>query len=333
MLRFTASFSHRVLPFVGCVALAASTPAWAVPASEATSVATRKVYDTSTLKGVFKGQSKVVIAGYQIAFVTRNKATAHAGNYLGGGSGAKASLETFVGNVDLALMQAIANEAYVTFAKKMQDSGLEVVPLETLKASAAFKRLETTASSPTQAYKVEFQGAHYILVAGGGLPLWFNKFDGLAGGKGSSKNIAVMAELAKELNAAVIQPSIAVDFAYLETSGGKLARRAGVEAKNGMMVVPAASVFWGSVSGGLAYTKFIDGFWVEGETGKWVNAEEASNRGIVKGLSGLGIDIGPVTKKKALVLEANPALFKEKTLFLLEGTAEVYQRGIQEVRR
>ncbi|MGZ5444874.1 MAG: hypothetical protein ACXW31_11670 [Thermoanaerobaculia bacterium] len=160
----------------------------------------------------------------------------------------------------------------------------------------------------------------------------FNQYDGLAGGKGSKKNMKLMAQLSKELDAAVLQPSIAVDFAYLEKSGGMLANRASVEAQNGMMVVPAASVFWGSVET-LTYTKFVDGFWAEGGTGKWVSADEANNRSLVKGLAGLGIDIGPVSSKKAIVLEADRDAFREKTLDLLEGTSNAYRKGVLEIRK
>jgi hypothetical protein len=328
----------RFIPHARVSALAllwlASVPlvSHAVSVSEASNVKPGKIIDVSTMKGIFPKKTRVAVAGYQVAFVTRNKATAHAANLLGGGSGAKASLETFLGNVDYALMQSIADEAYAGFLKRMEEAGLEVVPLEQIKAAKAFAQLETRPASAEQAYTVQFQGAHYILVPGGGLPLWFNHYDGLAGGKGSKGNMKVMAELAKELDAAVLQPSIAVDFSYLEKSGGNLARRASVEAQNGMLVVPAASVFWGSTEH-LTYTKFVDGFWAEGATGKWVKAEEATNRALVKGLISAGIDIGPVRAKKAIVLEADPAVFKAKTLELLHGTSDAYKRAVQELRR
>jgi hypothetical protein len=314
------------------VFLTATSAALAGPAHEAATVAPNKVLDVSMIKPLFKSTNRVAIAGYQLAFVTRNKATAHASGLLSGGSGAKASLEAFLGNVDYALMKSIADEAYAGFVKKLQEGGFEVVPMETVRASKAFAQIETTPTSPTNAYKVQFQGAHYVLVPAADFPLWFNNYDGLAGGKGSRKNVKAMADLSKELNAAVLQPSIAIDFAYMEKSGGSLARRASVEAQNGMLVVPAASVFWGSTDG-LTYTKFVDGFWGEGGTGKWMPAGNANNAALVKGLSGLGIDIGPVSSKKAIVLEADPVAFKTKTLELLEGTSEVFKRGALSVKK
>lgn len=326
------SLAVRFRILVGALAsVAAAAATFAVPVSEVGTVRPNKIIDVSTMKGLFAKKNRVAIAGYQVAFVTRNKASAHAAGLLSGGSGARASLETFLGNVDYATMQAIADEAYAGFVKKMTEAGVEVVPLEKVKAAKAFQSLETRATSEQQAYTVQFQGAHYIIVPASGLPLWFNQYDGLAGGKAGRGNVKAMAELSKELDAAVLHPSIAVDFAYLDKSGGSFARRASVEAQNGMLVVPAASVFWGSTEG-LTYTKFVDGFWAEGATGKWVNAEEANNRALVKGLMSAGIDIGPVRSKKAIVLEADPAVFKAKTVELLNGTSEAYKRAVMELR-
>lgn len=303
--------------------------AGAIPVSEAGTAKPGKAIDMSMVKPVFKKKSKAVIAGYQVSFVTHNKASA----YAGGGGGARATMETYLGNVDYALMQQIADEAHATFAKKLAEAGIEVVPMEQVKASANFQALETTPFSAAQPYKVNFEGADLIVVPATGFPLWFNQYDGLnaAGNKGK-KNLKHLNALAKEFDAAVLQPSMAVDFAYLDTSGGQLARKAGVEAKNGVMIVPRATVFWGTANGGFAYAKFPEGLWSSEPTGQFVNADASNNHALVHGLGALGIDIGPLRTKKALVLEADPAVFKARTVELLEGASEVYKRAIQEVR-
>jgi len=322
-------FRHTALS-LALLVLAVPAPVLAVPASEATTVSPGKVIDMAVVKNQFKKNSRVAIAGYQVSFVLHNKATAHAMNLLGSGT-AKASIETFLGNIDQAVMQQIADAAYLTFVQKLKEAGIEVVPWETIKASKAFAQLELYPQQ--EAYSVKFQGATYAVIPAAGFPLWFNSFDGLAGGKGGKKNHVVMNDLGRELNALVIQPSLAVDFAYLDTSGGKFSKRASVEALNGMLIVPAASVFWAGQGGGLSYAKFVDGFWAEGATGTWTKAGASNNAALVKGLSGLGMDIGPASSKKAIVLNADPVVFKQKTLELLNAAAEVYKRGIQEVRR
>lgn len=312
-----------------CLALPQA--AHAVPASEAGTIKPGKVIDVKSISPLFKKKNKAVIAGYQVAFVTRNKASAHAMNLMGGGT-AKASLETFLGNVDYAQMQAIVDEAHAHFVQKLQEAGIEVIPAERLAASKAFPQLELTSGSAAQPYKVEFQGAHYVVVPATGLPLWFNQYDGLgAKGNQSKKNTKLMAELSKELDAAVLAPTFAVDFSYLDASGGKFSKKASVSAQNGMLIVPPATVFWGSTDY-LTYPKFVDGFWAEGGTGTFVNAEEANNRALVKGLAGMGIDIGPVTSRKAIVLEADPALFHAKTVELLDGAAELFKRAVKDIR-
>lgn len=323
-------FGRSVLLLV-VLSLTVVAPVHAVPTSEASTVKPGKVIDMAVVKNQFKKNSRVAIAGYQVSFVTHNKATAHAMNLLGSGT-AKASIETFLGNVDQALMKQIADEAYLTFVEKLKEAGIEVVPWETIKTSKAFAQLELYPDQK-KTHTVNFQGATYAVIPAGDFPLWFNSFDGLAGGKGGKKNHVVMNELGRELDALVIQPSLAVDFAYLDTSGGKFSKRASVEALNGMPIVPAASVFWAGQGGGLSYAKFVDGFWAEGATGTWTKAGASQNAALVKGLAGIGIDIGPATSKKAIVLDADPVVFKQKTLELLAGAAEVYKRGIQEVRR
>lgn len=300
----------------------------AIPVSEAGTAKPGKVIDMAAVKPLFKKKGRAVIAGYQVSFVTHNKASA----YAGGGGGARSKMETFLGNVDQALMQQIADEAYATFAKKLAEAGIEVVPMEQVKASANFQALETTPASADAPYKVNFEGADLVVVPATGFPLWFNQYDGLnaAGNKGK-KNLKHMAALAKEFDAAVLQPSMSVDFSYLDTSGGMLARKANVEAGNAMYMTPA-TVFWGTTDGGLSFAKFPGGLWSTEPTGKFVTADSDSNLALVKGLGYMGIDIGAVRTKKAIVLEADPVVFKAKTIELLEGASEVYKRAVQDIR-
>lgn len=57
-----------------------------------------------------------------------------------------------------------------------------------------------------------------------------------------------------------------------------------------------------------------------------VKAEEANNRALVKGLAGLGVDIGPVSTKKAIVLEVEHPVLEEKTC---EPLTRRHQRGVR----
>lgn len=311
------------------VALLIPSLASAVSTAEAETVKVSKAIDVGSVKMLFKKKNRAVMAGYQVAFVTRNKATAAAGLY---GSGARATMEAFLGNVDHALMQEIVDAAYANHVKRLQEAGIEIVPMEQVLASKAFQALEATPSSAEKPYQVNFQGADYIVVPATGFPLWFNKYDGLgAKGNQSKKNLKLMADLSKEFDAVVLQPSFGVDFAHMDTSGGAFARKANVEVQGGMAIVPAASVYWGSLDY-IVYPKFLDGFWAVGSPGKFVSAEEANNRLLVKGLAGMGIDIGPVRSKKGVVLEADREAFKARSVELLDGTAVLFKRAVQDVR-
>lgn len=303
--------------------------ATAIPVSEAGTAKPGKVIDMSAIKPLFKKKSKAVIAGYQVGFVTHNKASA----YAGGGSGARASMETYLGNIDYTLMQQIADAAYATYVKKLQEAGIEVIDAEKVKASASFQALETTPGDAAAPYKVNFQGADMIVVPAAGFPLWFNQYDGLnaAGNKGK-KNLKHMAALAKEFDAAVLQPSMVVDFSWLDTSGGQLARKANVEAGTAPYMVAAATVFWGTTDGGLAYAKFPGGLWSTTPLGKFTEASSDNNIALVKGLGSMGLDIGAVRSKKAIVMEADPAVYKGAVLELLDGASEIYKRAVQDIR-
>jgi hypothetical protein len=311
------------------LSLLAPSLASAIPVSEAGTAKPGKVIDMGAIKPLFKKKSKAVIAGYQVGFVTHNKASA----YAGGGGGARSTMETYLGNVDYALMQQIADEAYATYVKKLQEAGIEVIEADKVKASAAFQALETTPSTASAPYQVNFQGADMVVVPASGFPLWFNQYDGLnANGNKGKKNLKHLAALAKEFDAAVLQPSMVVDFSWLEKSGGQLARRANVEAGTTPYMVAAATVFWGTTDGGLAYAKFPGGLWSTTSTGKFTEASRDNNIALVKGLGYMGIDIGAVRAKKAVVLETDPVIYKGAVLELLNGASEIYKRAIQDIR-
>jgi hypothetical protein len=81
------------------------------------------------------------------------------------------------------------------------------------------------------------------------------------------------------------------------------------------------------------YTKFQDGVWVDGPTGTWTKAKSENNASLVKGLAGLGIDIGPVSSKKAIVLEATPEAFKTKSVEVLKAAHNLYRRGLENAKK
>src|SRR4030095_10147249 len=107
------------------------------------------------------------------------KVVARAEDWLGGvgggrGSGAKASMEVVLGNVDFALLQSIADEAYADLLKDLQATGMEVVSADAVKASAAFQKMRLAASSAEKPYTKKSRDGktHYLVASPSAIPLW-----------------------------------------------------------------------------------------------------------------------------------------------------------------
>jgi hypothetical protein len=310
--------------------------AYAIEAKAVAGAEVKKLIDMKAV-GATKKSARIAIPGYRVAFVTRNKVSARAEDWLGGvgggsSSGAKASMEVMLGNIDYAAMQAIADTAYADFVTKMQATGVEIVPLETIKASPQFQKLQLAAATPAKPYtKVLPDGKmHVVIVSPTAIPLWFTNWDGGITDQGMRQgNTKALMAMAKELDAALAFPTVFVDFSVLSGRGNsKFARRASVAAKAAVYVSPVGTLFWSGDYRGFSFARINDGVGADGEPGPFVTGDEASNAGTVKSLMELGIDIGPAKSKKNLVLEADPASFTQLAVEALGGANELYKQAV-----
>src|SRR5687768_8733834 len=131
--------------------LSLSSSAFAISPADVETTDIRKLVDVKSIKGA-KGLKRVAIPGYRVIFTTRTKVTARAEDWLGGvgggsSSGAKATMEVVLGNVEFSTLQGIADAAYADLVDDLKSAGIEVVPLETITASAAFQKMKMTGSS------------------------------------------------------------------------------------------------------------------------------------------------------------------------------------------
>src|SRR5687768_4114375 len=83
---------------------------FAIAPSDVATTDIRKLVDVKSIRGA-KGSKRIVVPGYRVVFTTRSKVTARAEDWLGGvgggsSSGAKASMEVVLGNVDFALLHS-----------------------------------------------------------------------------------------------------------------------------------------------------------------------------------------------------------------------------------
>jgi hypothetical protein len=161
-------FTRRTL-CVSALAMAlaavAQRPAFAIAAEE---ISADNVKDLIELKGSShsKERKRSQYPVFASCLSRATKVTARSEDWLGGmgggkSSGSKASMEVMLANVDHALMQSIANDAYPAFVTKMKAAGVEVVAAETLKASETFKSLELTEAVPEKAVHQEIAGRRH----------------------------------------------------------------------------------------------------------------------------------------------------------------------------
>ncbi|MDQ3280894.1 MAG: hypothetical protein M3Q69_05745 [Acidobacteriota bacterium] len=321
-------------------ALCASISAFAIPPSDIATTDIRKLVDVKSLKAM-KGAKRVIVPGYRVIFTTRSKVVAHAEDWLGGvgggrSSGAKATMEVVLGNVDFDTLQKITDAAYADFLSELQSAGMEVVPLETIKASPSFAKMKMTGSTAGKPYTKRSRDAktHYLVVSPSAIPLWFTNWDGDVSDQGMSQtNIRAVMEMSKEFDAIAVFPIMHIDFATLSGSGGKFARRASVNAKAAIYANPAYTLFYIASPKGGAFARITDGIGVEGDPGEFVTADQASNGAFIEGMQRIGIDFGPVKSKKNMVLQTNRENFHSLALEALSGTNEAFRRGMQEAQK
>lgn len=320
--------------------LSLSIPALAMSPADIASTDIRKLVDVKSIRGA-KGAKRVVVPGYRVLFTTRTKVVARAEDWLGGvgggsSSGAKATMEVVLGNVDFPALQAVADAAYADFIDELKAGGIEVVPLETVTASQSYQKLKITGSTAEKPYTKTSRdrNTHWLVVSPTALPLWFTNWDGDVSDQGMNQtNIRAIQAMAKELDALALFPIMHVDFATVGAQGGKFARRASVQAKAAIYANPAYTLFFIANEKGGAFARINDGIGVEGDPGNFVTADHASNEAFIGSMQKIGIDFGPVKSRKNMVLQTNPENFHSLALEALSGTNEAFRRGIQEAQK
>src|SRR5687768_13480938 len=159
------------------VVLSLSVQAFAISPADIATTDIRKLVDVKSIKGA-KGAKRVAVPGYRVIFTTRSKVVARAEDWLGGvgggsSSGAKATMEVVLGNVDFPTLQALTDQAYADLMADLASSGMEVVPLEKITSSAAFQKMKMTGSTEAKPYTKRSRDkmTDYIVVSPSAIPL------------------------------------------------------------------------------------------------------------------------------------------------------------------
>jgi len=188
---------------------------------------------------------RVAVAGFRVAFITENTATAQVrASYMPGRdtSGASSSLKVVLNGVDQATLQQITDKAYADFIAQLRFAGREVVPQEELKEFLS--GIEVTGGP----YSSSANGQVAKVFAPTGMPLWFSNWDHQWGDKSpfQQANIRRVSEYSARHKAIFIAPLIVVNFVRMSSSGnqsGFVARTAETGAAMSMHVAAFASTW------------------------------------------------------------------------------------------
>ncbi|MBP6251426.1 MAG: hypothetical protein KA387_01655 [Rubrivivax sp.] len=362
MSRLPARTAHALAALtlsLACGAAFAQAPEGAASApSAADEPAVESLLDPSALK-ILASAPRVVVAGFRVAFVTRNAASAHSrsafsnlGHSAGGGmrtvtQAAVARVDVALQNVDDARMQAIVERAYADFMAALQATGRPVVPLTEMQASAGWQQLEFTptdkpyVTSPTGTQK------HYRFAAPQALPLWFGHFDAPLGDRApfSLGNWRALNQLSVDTGAVVIVPQLVVDFADLSSSGNSMWRRqAEVGAKSGMSIEAANSkllIFHAKIAmaGDLGSAPLKEGLALPGEFGEFVDiTDEATKTGtqvanvLTTALTMFTGHQGTVQSRQTQALQARPEAYEALAVSGAQQVGALYARAVGQYR-
>ena len=275
------------------------------------------------------GAGKVAVAGFRVAFNTRGQAHAstdsrflNLGNRDSYTTDSRATLIVDLAGVSPETFHAVAKTAYDELIAKLKSSGVEVVPFETLKANANYQAIEKE-TSPYHRKKKMGGSQEFQIASSPDLPLFFMQGDILLQSAGSAFKISTsrsLNSLSADLDAAIVIPTITLDFAKMSSSGTrkmfKKSSEVGAEAE--VAVLPGLSTMMiltskNKYGGDAGAVSLRQGVTVPGAFGEMELTKSRSNAGLVTAFNLLGAKGGTVSKRTEYTINANEPAFQELT--------------------
>ena len=213
---------------------------------------------------ILPAYKRVAVAGFRVAFVTKDSATAQvrASSFLGRDtSGARMTVHAALEGVDAATLQAVTDKAYTDFIGQLKLAGREVVPQDELKEFLS--GVQATPSSVDSPFTKEVNAQTLQLFAPTGMPLWFIHAESGWSDRGGFDlgNWRRLGEYSKKYNAIVVTPLIVVNFVSMQSSGnqsGLVSNTAQADAIPGMTVKTFLSLYNSPTDeGGVQMTKGV----------------------------------------------------------------------------
>lgn len=298
-----------------------------------------------------RAYQKVAVPQFRVAFVVKTSASAHAGAGLANfGQRTTAGTRTItqaqnkrvemtLGNVDRVLMQGVAERLYADFIDRLKASGKEVVALDAIKQTAGFQKMKFLPQDKPYTASPTGDPREYVFATPQALPLAFMHIDTALGNAGpfDQVNTKAIHEMAANLDALALIPTVIVDFAQLESSGRsnfnssaeadatpKLGLGAGtqIEAMNGK----DAKIFY---TGDFNFAKLGKPFFTEGDFGKMKLVDASDNAGLANSLTMLTGTQGTQNFSEKRVLQADTGSYARKVLQLGATANEVFVNSIR----
>lgn len=285
--------------------------------------------------GVLRGAQRVFVPQFRVAFVAKSSVSAHGGAGLAnvGNTGAgyrtvtqgqSQRIDLMLGNVDMAMMQGIAERLHADFIARLKAAGKEVVSDAAMRESAGFRKIEFLPRDKPYVKSPMGDPREYIVVSPRALPLAFLHIDSNLGNAGpfDQNTTKALHEAAANLDAVALIPTLVIDFAELESSG-RSNYRSGAHAEAtprvnlgvGTMLMALsgkdAKIFF---TGDFGIARLNAPFFVDGDFAEMKPVDSFDNVALANSLTlATGLQ-GTQYRYEKRVVNADPARFAGKAL-------------------
>ena len=288
-----------------------------------------------------KDCKKVVVTAFNVQFITKKYAAAHAGRETEGAAHVNSHIK--LTGLDAATFQAITDQAYTNFVKGLESIGLEVMPYSNYAALPEYTDMKSHfKTSPMEVSGGMFSGEPSQLFAPQGMPVTLYG-DELAMGQGTlmtagiGQNAPLTKEaiIAKETGVAAVHVYLVVDFCQMEANGGTFSFSAKVDTKPQISIskVSRCSFFFDNsmYNGGREYVKMKNNaFGTNNYVTEFNNITTGGQKAGDVAANVIGVFSGGSTYKNTYYEAiASPALYQEACVKYLTTVENLMLAGIK----
>ena len=219
-----------LLMTTGCPSATTNTTGGTAPSKQTGIFGSEKSDMKVGAASVFKGETKVAIASFEVGFVTHSKASKQAGGGLFSGNAGMATANGTLVGVDDATFQKITDAAYQDFLTKLKAAGYTVAEQSSLDGNPAWEKATKKASPVGDDVKYFAPTGQKIVFNTGSFAIGFGH-----------PNMAAVG-VAKEGDTSLIYVNYVVDFLNAQTAGGKYSSYSSADFGQGISVRPGSGL-------------------------------------------------------------------------------------------